>query len=361
VNAKVVIGVAVLIVAGTAIYFWSGDDQESTPTMASPAIVDPPRPTKAPGISSRPTAATEVSADQPDSAVSDADKRWLLDVADALEKRGDPESLAAAAMLLLRQPEQTRDAQARAADLVARASEQAAGDPSIQMIAAEVCKRAVKSGVECNGRLYEQRLIAADPGNGIAWMDVLEYATAQKDVITQMATLSRMAGTESFDVHFARTATLINSAIARAPVRVADGAAAHGPARNPTQIGLGSAITLASAYPWAPLTSTCTPQANSEIVASCRRIARVMMRGDTVSTRVIGGRIAAGFEPPDSAEAREINESLRRTMWIARKMPEQPDSQYATLLERTSSEVAAREEAMRLAGVPTTPPDDWQP
>src|SRR5262249_27487678 len=159
--------------AVAALYLWSerGRIVKAPPTVSAPA----PAPVASASLTPKPAA-----------DANDAEREWREATADWLEKRGDPESLMAAFVLFHQNSAASGEVRRRMATLVARASDGATSDASLQLLALAACRWMQRSEENaCDANQYEQRVIAADRGNSVALLEMLARANKAGDVNAQ--------------------------------------------------------------------------------------------------------------------------------------------------------------------------------
>jgi hypothetical protein len=202
----------------------------------------------------------------------------------ALIAAGDADSLQAAAFL-----GEIADDPAQRLQLIQRAAAAAPDRPDIAWSQLQFCLR-VES---CDPRPIEAHLHALDPGNGAAWSATLERSWKHKDTAELQTTLVAISNTERFAIYWNQTIVHVANAVLRTGAMEPKGAFVE---------ALGSA-----AAEWAPfkaITDFCQGRAleQPDVLATCRRLAAVLRRGDTYLTEMVGLGVAMRAWPEGSAE-----------------------------------------------------------
>jgi hypothetical protein len=282
---------------------------------------------------------------------------WQLRRAVAvLEQRSDPDSLAAAAVLLRFTQRTSTAAAARA--LLVRAVTAAPERADLAWLEIQNCR--LVAG--CDSGSEELRLRALDPTNGAAWINAMTRANAAHDESEKMAVLSGLARSERVDVYYTTLTAHLTRSLA-----------------DTHEISLPDALTdvigvvAAEATPAYGATSgLCKGDRlnNAAILEDCRRVASALERGDTVLTENLGVAIARRVWPAESPEwkaavaARRVYE-YRLHLWMHSEMESLRDPRWA---ERYLALCAQnqREQDVWLAefvdeGRSPDPPPDWVP
>jgi hypothetical protein len=214
----------------------------------------------------------------------------------ALVAAGDPDALQAAAIL-------GDDPGLRLA-LIERAATAAPARPDILWWQLQLCSRVAS----CDPQPIEARLHALDPGNGAVWAAALERGAKLKDAAAGKTTLAAIAGAERFSVYWNQS--IVHTAGAVIRVRAMDPKSAFVAA-----IGAAAAQTI----PYQPLTDFCQGRAleQTEALATCRRLAAVLRRGDTYLTEMVGLLLARRAWPPGSPEYQSAVDARRVAQYRA--------------------------------------------
>ena len=287
-------------------------------------------------------------------------QRQLQQAVAVLEQRSDPDSLAAAALLLpLTYPAGVRPAAnaAAARALLLRATTEAPARADLAWVEIEQCRQIPG----CDARPEELRLRALDPINGATWINAMTRANAANDEAEKMAVLSALAATERVDVYWTTLTVHLTRALA-ATDKIAL------PEALVEVIGMLGAQVIP---PYGATLSACRGERlnDAATVEDCRGVASAMERGDTVLTENIGVVIAKLVWPIDSPQWRAAAEA-RRVSDYRRRMsnPDMPSLRDPRWAERYLVLCAQnrREQDVLLAelideGRSTEPPPDWSP
>lgn len=209
----------------------------------------------------------------------------------ALIAAGDPDSLQAAALVGDGEP-------AARLLLIQRAAAAAPDRPDIAWSHLQLCFR-VDS---CDPRPIEAHLHALDPGNGAAWSATLERSLKAGDTATLQATVLAISNTERFGVYW-------NAGIVHTTNAVIRTGAMEPKSAFVRAIG-------AAAAQWIPLNAIadfCQGRSlqQPDVLATCRRLAVVLRRGDIYLTEMVGLAVAKRVWPEGSAEYQAAVEARR--------------------------------------------------
>jgi len=209
----------------------------------------------------------------------------------ALIAAGNPDSLQAAALVGDAEP-------AARLQLIQRAAAAAPERPDIAWSHLQLCFK-VES---CDTRPIEAHLHALDAGNGAAWSATLERSFTARDTATLQATLLAISNTERFSVYWnAGIVHTTNAVIMTGAIEP----------KNAFVRAIGAA-----AAQWVPLKAImdfCQGRSlqQPDVLATCRRLAAVLRRGDTYFAEVVGLRLATRVWPEGSAEYQAAVEARR--------------------------------------------------
>jgi hypothetical protein len=200
----------------------------------------------------------------------------------ALIAAGDPDSLQAAALLGDGDP-------AQRLRLIERAATAAPARPDIVWWQLQLCLRVA----DCDPQPIEARLHALDPGNGATWSAALERSARLKDAAALQATLAAISNSERFSVYW--NASIVHTANAVIRTRAMEPKSAFVRA-----IGAAAAQTI----PYRRMTDFCRGRTLQQAadLATCRRLAAVLRRGDTYLTEMVGLFLARRVWPERSTE-----------------------------------------------------------
>ena len=225
----------------------------------------------------------------------------------------------------------------------------------------------------CPGRA--QALAKLEPGNGAAWMPVLEQAWDAEDDAAIEAALSRMAQAASFDDLFAEYAGAWAEVENRFPAYVAGRSAALSGSGSPvssevSSIEVAIARSSASAIPnMGTLVDVCDrgkhPEASAARFDRCGAIGRLMLgKGTTVLSRSVGVAVlrrSGQLTVQDRLANRSLRWSIQQSadLHLDEKDPEGFRRYFADLVQ-SGSELAAMERQVARAGKAASPPAGWK-
>jgi hypothetical protein len=294
------------------------------------------------------SAAAHAAADKLDaSALEDA----LTNATAMLAERSDPDSLAAAALLV-----GVTDG-ARAEQLAARASAAAPKRAELLWLHAQLCKDVPG----CDRKPIDAKLRAVDPENGAVFLPALQVVERGTDTTEADRLLAAVARSKRIDFYWnpliAHLATAVISTRTLAP--------------GPSVVAV---IGAASSVVIPPVAATSLPCKDwiprEERRTECKAIARAFLQGDTAVAESAGQAMAQGLWPPDSAEALAAKEARRVLLY-------QISANGPTAAQRLSDEAAVQRFLDKLgryrrerevivaelaeAGLSAAPPADWRP
>ncbi len=215
----------------------------------------------------------------------------------ALIAAGDPDSLQAAALVGDGEP-------AAKLQLLQRAAAAAPARPDIAWWQLQMCVR-VES---CDPRPIEAQLQALDPGNGAAWSGTLERSWKSGDTAALHAVLVAVSNSERFGIYW--NVSIVHTA--NAVIRTG----AMEP-KNALVRVMGAAA--ATWVPYKAITDFCQGRSleQPDALATCRRLAAVLRRGDIYFTEMIGIALARRVWPEGSAEYQAASEARRVAQYRA--------------------------------------------
>jgi len=201
-----------------------------------------------------------------------------------LSKRSDPDSLAAAGVLLLR----TQADQGLL--LLARATAAAPSRVDLAWLQIQVCLRIPS----CASQPMEVHLRTLDPSNGAGWLGALNRAESAGDASAKGAALLHISHADRVAIYWTTLISRLTPAVARAGVLPL-------PQAEVAVIGM---LAAADIPPYKIIADYCIrgQLADDQDVALCRGIGRALERGDTYATELIGIAIARHVWPENSAE-----------------------------------------------------------
>lgn len=200
----------------------------------------------------------------------------------ALITAGDPDSLQAAALLGDGDP-------AQRLRLIERAAAAAPARPDIAWWRLQLCLRVA----DCDPQPIEVRLHALDPGNGAAWSAALERSARLKDAAALRATLVAISDAERFSIYWNASIVHTSNAVIRTRAMAPKDAFVRA-------IGVAAAQMI----PYKAMADFCQVRflQRPDTLATCRRLAAVLRRGDTYLTEMVGIALTRRVWPEGSAE-----------------------------------------------------------
>lgn len=266
----------------------------------------------------------------------------------ALLAAGDPDSLAAAALVTPRASDEERLA------LVARAAAAAPNRKDLAWLHLELCVRVYA----CDVTRIEAQLHALDPANAAGWSGSLARASKADDTAQIEALLTSMAGGARFDTYW--NALVAHTASALIRTNVIDGARATATAVE---------VVAMHALPYQPIANGCRSKGfgQPKMLDTCRRLAAILRQSDTYLTEMFGLDLAIRLWPNDSPEHRDAVEARRVAHYrldsearLAEHFTGNDGSErYLQLLttHRTEQEVWLAD--MTASGLNPNPPPGW--
>lgn len=243
------------------------------------------------------------------SAFSADAARWSTQAAATLAARGDPGSLATAALLLTTFNHASTDATRRAVNLAQAASQTAPSNRTLGWIRLRVCE----TTPGCDVPEAAANLRWLDAENAAAWLSTLEHAQADHDAHETERALSGMAQGRRFNFYWNPAITLIDDALRSASLPAGPGESTAAYPRLIGIVGWGTTILTVNLH---PVFDACKP--NAEFVArrdNCLKIAQVMQHADTVIAQLAGLSLTHRGSAPDSKEGRNAQEHHRILEW----------------------------------------------
>ena len=243
---------------------------------------------------------------------------------------------------------------ARALNLMAAAAKQAPTRPDIAYAQVSLCE-AING---CGPEPFEARLRKLDPGNAVVWMRPLSAAQRARDTAVEGQIIDAIGRSERFDLYWNRLAA--NLTLTRSTGTAVSEAA------------LSETITWMSATivpDFQVLTFSCARARTGEMAWAdrCRRVARVLMNGDTYIAESVGLAIAKQVTA-DPIELSNLDARARTSRYLWRTAAEliaaqvERDKFASEQIELMSK--LRREQDMHLAivrwsGRPVIPPKDF--
>jgi hypothetical protein len=211
----------------------------------------------------------------------------------------------------------------------------------------------------CPPETYEAHLRKLAPENAAVWMRALAAAQKRREPSVEAQILEAIGRAEHFDVYWNSLGANIASA------RIANGAAPEA-ALSETINWLGSTIVPA----FQTLTLSCARGRTGEAqwADRCRRVAQVLMNGDTLIAERVGIALAQQVTS-DPIEVTKLAERERTARYLWRESAEIINSQVERdkfslelleLMRKLRREQDVHLAVMRWAGRAVTPPPQWQ-
>ena len=268
----------------------------------------------------------------------------------ALVAAGDPDSLAAAALMGGSSGDGTESMR-----LLMAAVDAAPGRRDLAWLLLQKCLL----DPQCDVRPAQAHLQSIDAGNGAAWAGSLLRAGQAKDETGVATALTAISQSQRFDIHWNSSVVHLAHALDRVP--------ATRPSENAiAAIGIMAAIAIPQ---YAQFGSSCTVAALAKegALETCRGLSNVLRKGDAIITESIGLRIAGRVWPKESPEYRDAMQDRRRLdyqlQWKNERAGEVVRAEYPIgLLERLSkfhSEQEAMAAELVEAGIDPAPPPGW--
>ncbi len=222
-------------------------------------------------------------------------KKQRAQVTEALVKKTDPDSLAAAGLLSFENPE-------KSSDLLARAAAGAPERADLLWLQARACEKQPN----CDPEPLDQRLRTLDAENGAPWLSALARAEALHDDAAKDAALAAIARSTRVDIYWTTLIARLSSATAQTgaiPLKDAE----------MSIIGVLAAQAIPALH---NVSAACKGDRleHPEALEVCRGIAQAFENGDTYIIEMLGVAIAKRVWPEQSsawtaaANARRIYE-----------------------------------------------------
>lgn len=244
---------------------------------------------------------------------------------------------------------------ARALTSIAAAVQQAPNRADIQYVQVALC-RLIEG---CGPEPFEARLRKLDAGNTVVWMRALSNAQRQRDVNVEAQVLDAIGRGERFDLYW--------NSLAAGITRV------RAPGGKNVDAALGSTIgwlgdTIVPSLQ--PIASACTKvrTADAAWAERCRRVARVLMSGDTYLVESVGLAIARQVTA-DPVQLAQLNDRARASRYLWRTSAELVGSQverdkfaaeHLKLMAKLRREQDVHLAITRWSGQPVMPPPDFR-
>jgi len=257
----------------------------------------------------RPLAALATSAPAAKSA-SPADKYhvWRDEAVRALAARSDANSVATAAALSFTNSFAAPATAPEALQLIARASDLAPENAAIGWLHLQLCA----TTPACDSRDAAFVLRWVDPDNAAAWLAQLSTAHKDKDTIEVDRVLGDMARATRFDLYYNQIMVMMFDALNGVRHELPGGVVASDTAKLAALAGVANAEIIPA---FSPLLDACREATGGERREDCRKLAKIMQRGDTVIVQMVGFGIERRLIPADSKEAKSLAERKHLLEW----------------------------------------------
>ena len=265
-----------------------------------------------------------------------------------LEKKADADSLAAAGLLL-------RGDRERSLALVIKATEAAPLRADLVWLEAQVCQEVAT----CNPEPTERRLRRLDSANGAGWLGALIRASGSNDFVARDDALAAISHSDRVDVYWTTLIARLSRAAARTGAMTLQEA----------QVAVIGSLAGRGIPAYSAASNACKGGRlrRSEVVETCRGVAKAFERGDIFITEMIGVAIAKRVWPENSpgwkaaAEARRVYEyrsRLRRTLDTGRWDSPVAAARFLALCEQDRREQDVLLTQLIEAGADPNPPSE---
>jgi hypothetical protein len=267
-----------------------------------------------------------------------------------LVAHGDPDSLAASALVEVSVTGFTVAALEPAVRAVAAAPDRA----DLALVEMQLCE----STDGCDPGPMEARLLRLDPDNGITWTYVLMRADRDHRPADWEVARANLAQAKRIDLYWNRT-------VSRLAKQVNGKAGFDAGAAVIEVIGIEAALITALQ----PVSHACQTQEiqRPEALEQCRRIAEAFRHGDTALIEAYGSSLALNLWPDGSAEKLAVlaeRRALRYRVDLTTRHAKELNSPQATnalpaLLAQYSTEQTAFRALYIRLGLQPDPPEGW--
>ncbi|MEO7208367.1 MAG: hypothetical protein ABI356_16730 [Steroidobacteraceae bacterium] len=257
---------------------------------------------------SQPAAALATTAPGVKSA-SPADKYqlWRNEAVRVLAARSDANSVATAAALSFANSYSGPTAAPTALQLIARASDLAPGNAAIGWLHLQLCVITPS----CDSRDAAFVLKWVDPDNAAAWL--AQLAIAHKDGTEVGRVLSDMARATRFDLYYNQLMVMMFDALNGVRRELPGGVVVSDTAKLSALARVANSKIIPA---FSPLIDACREAGLlSERREDCRRVAKIMQRGDTVIVQIVGFGVERRLIPAESKEAKSLAERKHLLEW----------------------------------------------
>jgi hypothetical protein len=241
---------------------------------------------------------------------------------EALLKRSDPDSLAAAAMMYSDPPMKAMEPAEKLA-LVERASKRAPRRADLALLSLQVCMQTPG----CDPGPLEAQLLAVDPSNGLSRLGPLSRAVATGTGAERDKALTALARATNFDYYENTLHSRLATAVFKTKL--------VNPGLGFTVVSNG--LTRAQTIDFGAVAHSCGADnlKREDILNSCRKIAKALQSSDGIIMELIGDSLTMALYEPYSPEARAAGESrrlLQYSMSVNRPSKDvSPEATYRTV------------------------------
>lgn len=263
------------------------------------------------GLAMSQTAAALATAAPGARSASPADKyqHWRNEAVRVLAARSEANSVATAAALSFTNSYAGPTAAPTALQLIARASDMAPGSAAIGWLRLQLCA----STPSCDSRDAAFVLRWVDPDNAAAWLAQLALAHKDKDSTEVERVLGAMVRAARFDLYYNQLMVMMFDALNGVRRELPGGVVASDTAKLSALARVANAEIIPA---FSPLIDACREAgAASERREDCRRLAKIMQRGDTVIVQMVGFGVERRLIPAGSKEAKSLAERKHLLEW----------------------------------------------
>lgn len=268
----------------------------------------------------------------------------------ALITRGDPDSLAAAALIGRVLPGVTSPS---SLDLATAAFMGAPQRADLAFVLLQLCE----SELTCDPQPLEVRVRQLDPDNGITWSYAMLRAARDNSIEDRNAARDGLARAKRIDIYWNRIVSHLTAAASKAGFDTS--------AAMLEVIGIEAAMTAALQ----PVSRACSEQEIQQpaVLLQCRQIAAAYRQGDTILLEMYGSSLAVRLWPQGSPERLAIATERRAlhyqmdlmTRNSAKVNSPQATQTLASLYARYPSEQTAYRALDLSLGLIPDPPAVW--
>jgi hypothetical protein len=283
---------------------------------------------------------------------------------DALVRKGDVDSLLAAAALTALVDIPAEAERSRAVEYARRASSAAPSDPVVQAIWLGICREFI----ECDRHGAAKDLERAAPDNALSWMLLMEDAAKAHDVAGVDGALERVASSSHLRLYWNPMVTRITDALTADGVRPLNRLSYWSRRENfATAVGAAAMIGLPA---FLPVKQVCIGAIDLERRSRCDLLLQLMRNGDTLLTQHLGIALTLKSAEPDSEAYRAAIARRRELDWISEQLFENETSTFEqltqsstgrrlSLMRRHDGEIEVMEALLRDRDIPVKPPEGW--